>query len=476
MDGSFNNLTVDNDMSTNDAVFALANGLAGNTPITDPNADYEKFRAALASLCQELAREIAADGEGATKLLEVKVSGCPEVKIATDLARAIAGSSLVKAAIFGADPNWGRVLATVGARAGSQKFPVDPHGARVTIQNICVYDKKPTLDSPARLKARMREPEVRVNVELRGSGEAEATAWGCDLSYDYVKINADYTSLLTTAPDGSVGRDDRLTNYSPSFKVTLLTQALSYISRFSGKRCVLKLGKSALAKDSLRHAFCEDVNLLRSVGMVPIVVHGEAPGAESQGDAKLREVLVTGSTNLDLVTMLNRNGSAAIGVSGQDGGLLRAKKIATTSKKGEFRTADLAKVNAEMLEMFLAKGYVPVIAPVGLTEDGESVPLDADQVAAMVAKELNASKLVYLTAATGLMVDDELVPQFPTSQLEAKLKAGAFEGNQELKAKSALWAATAGVERVHVIDARTPHSIIAELFTELGVGTLVTVG
>ncbi|MBS1149429.1 MAG: Acetylglutamate kinase [Myxococcaceae bacterium] len=471
MDGSFNNLTVDNDMSTNDVVFALANGLAGNTPITDPGADYEKFRAALYSLCQELAREIAADGEGATKLLEVKVTGAPTAKMAADFARAIAGSSLVKASIFGADPNWGRVLATVGARAGSQGWAVDPHGSRVTIQGICVYDKKPTLDSPARLKARMREPEVKVNVELR-LGEGEATAWGCDLSYDYVKINADYTSLLKSAADGSVSRDDRLTNYSPSFKVTLLTQALSYISRFADKRCVLKLGKAALAKDSLRQAFCEDVNLLKSVGMVPIVVHGEAPGAS--GDAKLREVLVTGSTNLELVTLLNRNGSHAIGVSGQDGGLLRAKKGAST--RGEFSVGDLLKVNAEMLEMFLAKGYVPVIAPVGITELGESVPLDADQVAAMVAKELNASKLVLLTGATGLTVDDELVQQMPTSLLEAHLKANAFEGNLLAKAKAALWAANAGVERVHVIDARTPHSVIAELFTDQGVGTLVTVG
>ena len=96
-----------------------------------------------------------------------------------------------------------------------------------------------------------------------------------------VKINADYTSLLKPAADGSVARDDRLTNYSPSFKVTLLTQALSYISRFTGKRCVLKMGKAALSKDSLRQAFCEDVNLLKSVGMVPIVVHGEAPGASA---------------------------------------------------------------------------------------------------------------------------------------------------------------------------------------------------
>ncbi len=260
MDGSFNNLTVDNDMSTNDAVFALANGLAGNTPIADPGSDYEKFRLALYSLCQELAREIAADGEGATKLLEVKVTGAPDLKMATDFAKAIAGSSLVKAAIFGADPNWGRVLATVGARAGSQGWALDPHGSKVTIQGICVYDQKPTLDSAARLKARMREPEVKVTVELR-AGEAESTAWGCDLSYDYVKINADYTSLLKPATDGSVTRDDRLTNYSPSFKVTLLTQALSYISKFAGKRCVLKLGKAALSKDSLRQAFCEDVNL-----------------------------------------------------------------------------------------------------------------------------------------------------------------------------------------------------------------------
>ncbi len=472
MDGSFNNLTIDNDMSTNDAVFALANGLAGNPPITDPGADYEKFRAALFSLCQELAREIASDGEGATKLIEVKVSGAPNAKMAADLAKSIAGSSLVKAAIFGADPNWGRVLATVGARAGSQGWPLDPSASKVTIQSICVYDRKPTLESPARLKARMREPEVKVNVELR-AGDAESTAWGCDLSYDYVKINADYTSLLKPAADGSVARDDRLTNYSPSFKVTLLTQALSYITRFSGKRCVLKLGKAALGKDSLRQAFCEDVNLLKSVGMVPIVVHGEAPGAS--GDAKLREVLVTGSTNLELVTVLNRNGSHAIGVSGQDGGLLRAKKGAAT-KGGEFAVGELVKVNAEMLEMFLAKGYVPVIAPVGITELGESVPLDADQVAAMVAKELNASKLVLLTGATGLLVEDELVQQMPTSLLEAHLKANAFEGNLLAKAKAALWAAKNGVEQVHVIDARTPHSVIAELFTDQGVGTLVTVG
>src|SRR5262249_20315511 len=129
MDSSFNSLTVDGDMSTNDVVFVLANGLAKNAPIRDTGADFEAFRAALTSLCEELAREIAADGEGATKLLEVEVRGAASVEVARDVAKSVAGSSLVKAAMFGADPNWGRVLATVGARAGSQGHAIDPYAA-----------------------------------------------------------------------------------------------------------------------------------------------------------------------------------------------------------------------------------------------------------------------------------------------------------------------------------------------------------
>ena len=130
-------------------------------------------------------------GEGATKLLEVVVSGATSLEIARDLAKSIAGSSLVKAAIFGADPNWGRVLATVGARAGSQGFEVDPYRAKVTIQDLVVYDGGPAEHDQASLRTRMRQPEVKVVVELV-EGAQGATAWGCDLSYDYVKINAEY--------------------------------------------------------------------------------------------------------------------------------------------------------------------------------------------------------------------------------------------------------------------------------------------
>jgi acetylglutamate kinase len=190
MERSFNALTVDNDMSTNDCVFALANGLAGNQPLVDPGPELDRFALALTEVCKELAKDIAADGEGATKLLEVEVNGAPSDEIAMELAKSVAGSNLVKAAIFGADPNWGRVLASIGARAGTCGYDVDPALARVSVQSVDVYDRAPATHDGSVLKARMREPEVHVEVDLR-RGEGTATAWGCDLSYDYVKINAD---------------------------------------------------------------------------------------------------------------------------------------------------------------------------------------------------------------------------------------------------------------------------------------------
>ena len=467
---SFNRLTVDNDMSTNDAVFALANGLAQNPPITDPGEDYAAFARSLESLCQELAREVAADGEGATHLLDVQVVGAPSGPIADDVAKSIAGSTLVKTALFGADPNWGRILATVGARAGSQGFPLEPANARVELQGVTVFDAGPSGADPQKLRARMREPEVTVKVDLR-AGKATGSAWGCDLSYDYVKINADYTALLRPAADGSVQRDDRLTNYSPAFKVGLLTQALGYIARFSGTRCVLKVGQSLLAKESLVQAFCDDVNRLRSVGLQPIVVHGES--GELAGDPKLREMVVTGSTNGGLVARLNRIGGTAVGLSGQDGGFLQARSGGPTLNGLEL--GEVTQVNTGLLESLLSQGYVPVIAPVGFAE-GRTLPLDADQVAAHVAGALKAAKLVYLTGSNGLQRGDELAPQLTSTELQGLLAVGTLSSSLAGKSQGALHALSRGVSRVHLIDARVPHSLIAELFTDEGVGTLVTHG
>lgn len=481
MDGSFNNLTVDNDMSTNDAVIALANGQLGNPEITEVNAEYELFFTQLQSLCVELAREVAKDGEGATKLLEVRVLNAPTVPIATDLARSVAGSTLVKAAVFGADPNWGRVLATVGARCGSQRYDVAPGEAKVTVQGIVVYDRKPTLDlatlapkedGPSghpNLRARMRSPEVLVEIDLR-AGTASSVGWGCDLSYDYVKINADYTSLLVPTADGSVAKDDRLTNYSPKFKVTLVKEALTYISRFADKRVVIKLGRQAMGKDSLRASIVEDVNLLRAVGLVPILVHGESPEGTSKGDSHSKEMMASGQTNTELVTLLNRTGVQAIGLSGMDASFMKGRRM------GEGNFGEVVSVNSDLLEMFLQRNYVPVVSPVGFLDDGSTLPLEPDQVASEIARTAKASKLVYLVGGPGFVENDELLGQINTTTLREKAEKGVFNKNLARKAKWAIAALEGGVERVHVIDARTPHSIIAEFFTDQGIGSLVTHG
>src|SRR5262249_26526986 len=149
------------DMSTNDSVFVLANGRAENARITAAESPaFRAFTAALADLCDELARDIAADGEGATKRLEVRVAGAPSRPVARDIAKAICVSPLVKAAMFGQDPNWGRIMMTIGARCGSQRFDVDPARAQVAIQRTAVYDAAPVVFDRAALKAKLREPEV----------------------------------------------------------------------------------------------------------------------------------------------------------------------------------------------------------------------------------------------------------------------------------------------------------------------------
>ena len=493
MGGSFNSLTVDDDMSTNDAVFALANGLAKNTTLDEAHPDFPAFETALSQICVDLARAIAEDGEGATKLLEVAIDGAPSVEVARDLAKAVAGSSLVKSAMFGADPNWGRVLASVGARAGARGHAVDPFRARVVIQGIVVFENgAPTgADAPA-LRAKMRAPQIAIQVTL-ADGSASAVAWGCDLSYDYVKINADYTSLTAPAPEGVVAKDERLTNHTPGFKRALLVEALSYISKFSGKRAVIKYGGAAMVKDSLKASFAADINLLRSAGLLPIVVHGGGPeitkvleklGSKRSefidgvrvtdaSDVKVVEMVLTGKINTEIVSLLNVSSAHAIGLSGKDAGLLRAKKLLGEGGRDLGMVGEVTHVNQELIEMLLSKSYVPVISPVGLGEDGDGFNINADAAAAEIAVALKAEKLIYLTDVAGILEDGELVSEISASTLRAKIASGVVRGGMVAKAKSILRALEGGVASVHIIDGRTPHSVIAELFTDRGVGTLV---
>jgi acetylglutamate kinase len=488
---TFDQLTIDQDMSTNDVAFAMANGLAGNTVIKGDGPDYDVFAAALQDLLDELARDIAQDGEGATKRIDVVVKGAPSIASARDVAKSICGSPLVKSAIFGMDPNWGRILATVGARAGSQNYDIDPYKALVSVQGTVVYDGAPIPLDRTILKARMREPEVHILVDLRG-GTAQAKAYGCDLSYDYVKINADYTSLIVEKEDGGVAKDDKLQNYSPTFKRGLLVEALAYISRFRGRRCVIKYGGAAMTKESLKRSFCEDVLLLHSVGLLPVVVHGGGPditrALEKMGshpefidgvrvtpasDVRVVEMVLTGSINTELVTLLNRHGGHAVGVSGKDAALLRAQKLVREDGRDLGQVGELTEVNTGFLESLLSQGYIPIISPVGLGADGQSYNLNADVVAAGVAQALSADKLIYLSDVTGIVEKDELVSELGPAALRAMITNGVVTGGMAIKAESILKALSGGVRAVHLIDGRTPHNVIAELFTDTGVGTIV---
>jgi glutamate N-acetyltransferase/amino-acid N-acetyltransferase len=187
---TFNAVTVDGDCSTNDAVFLLANGAAGNTPIARAGRNYDAFVRALRAVCERLATAIARDGEGATKLLTVKVTGARSEADAKRVARAIAESPLVKTAAYGEDPNWGRIICA----AGHSGAPVVSEKMRLTLNDLLLFSKgRPTNVAPERRAACMKPDEIRIKLHL-GQGKGAATMWTCDLSREYVAINAEYST------------------------------------------------------------------------------------------------------------------------------------------------------------------------------------------------------------------------------------------------------------------------------------------
>ena len=186
---TFNQITVDGDTSTNDTVLVLANGMAENAELVADSEDYLTFKSVLAAVCQTMAKQIAADGEGATKLIEVTVTGAPDEVTARMIAKHIVGSSLVKTAIFGADPNWGRVISAIG-----QVAPFEVPDIELTIQNDLVLLHSTAVDfDQAELSEKLKEKNVVIEADLN-QGDKTGTAWGCDLTYKYVEINALYHS------------------------------------------------------------------------------------------------------------------------------------------------------------------------------------------------------------------------------------------------------------------------------------------
>jgi acetylglutamate kinase len=191
-------------------------------------------------------------------------------------------------------------------------------------------------------------------------------------------------------------------------------------------------------------------------------------------DLKVVEMVLTGSINTELVTLLNQEGTAhAVGVSGKDGGLIRARKLVQEGRDlGQ--VGEVTRINKEFLEMLLQQGYVPIISPVGLGEDGQSYNINADTVAAEMAVAVGAQKLIYLSDVPGILKAGDLIGQLTAKDLEALIADGTISGGMIAKARSILTVLARGVPNVHLLDGRIPHSIIGELFTDKGVGSWIS--
>ena len=285
----------------------------------------------------------------------------------------------------------------------------------------------------------------------------------------------------------------------PAFKAQTLAEALPYIRRFHGKTIVVKYGGSAMTDPALQKSFAHDVVLLKLVGMNPVVVHGGGPQIEAllnrigkkgefvQGmrvtDAETMDVVemvLGGAVNKDIVTLINQAGGRAVGLTGQDGAFIRARKLMLHDKDKPKQMLDIGQVgeidsiDPQVISVLEAGGFIPVVAPIGVGANGESFNINADLVAGKLAEILKAEKLVLLTNTPGVLdKDGKLLTGLTAKQIDALFADGTLSGGMLPKISSALDAAKSGVKSVHIIDGRVEHALLLEILTDEGVGTLI---
>jgi acetylglutamate kinase len=279
---------------------------------------------------------------------------------------------------------------------------------------------------------------------------------------------------------------------SAASKAAVLTEALPYIRRFWGKVVVVKLGGAAMSGERSLERFAEDVVLMSSVGMKPVIVHGGGPQigewmARLGKDAEFRDglrvtdaetldiarMVLVGKLNKDIVAAVNVHGALAVGLSGEDAGLIRASAVA--AELGF--VGDVEDVDASIVRRLLAQGLIPVVATIGADRAGQSYNINADTVAGVVAEALEADKLVYLTDVEGVLRDASdpatLVRTLSAGELEAMVEDGTLAGGMIPKALSCIRAVRGGVGHAHILDGRSEHPLLLEMFTVEGVGTMV---
>ena len=278
-----------------------------------------------------------------------------------------------------------------------------------------------------------------------------------------------------------------------TLRVSVLSEALPYIQRFSGRRVVIKYGGAAMAHAELREAVFRDLALLACVGVQPVIVHGGGPEinqwlkrleipAEFRDGLRVTdadtmdvvEMVLVGRVNKQIVNGLNQLGARAVGLSGSDGSLVEARPWGSGSHG---LVGDVAKVNPDVLGPLLERGYLPVISSVAATPDGRSHNINADTVAGELAAALEAEKLILLTDTPGILMDkedsDSLIRKLRLSEARQLINNGVVAGGMTPKTECCIRALAQGVAAAHIVDGRVPHALLLEVFTDAGIGTMV---
>lgn len=280
----------------------------------------------------------------------------------------------------------------------------------------------------------------------------------------------------------------------------VLTEALPYIQQFHGHTVVIKYGGNAMIDEHLKNNFARDVVLMKLVGINPIIVHGGGPqigdllnklGIESKFVSGMRitdadtmdvvQMVLGGLVNKEIVSLINTHGGRAVGITGKDGGLLKARKLSTQAIDADTeetidigQVGEITEVNVDVLETLTASRFIPIIAPIGVGEDGESYNINADIVAGKVAEALSASKLVLLTNTPGILdADHKTLSGLSKADVESLISKGIINEGMLPKVECALSAVSSGVSSVQIIDGRVPHALLLEIFTDSGVGTQI---
>jgi len=416
IDSTFNAICVDGDTSTNDSVVVLANGASG-VRVHGDEAE-AAFAEALHAVLDALAREVVLDGEGASRLLEVEVTHAPDEATARAIARGVCRGSLVKCSIFAGHPDWGRVAAAVGQAVLEHDLAIDPLDITIEAQGIELYTPRgPAVGVKlAEVNRRMRDTTIRWRIDL-GRGEARALARGCDLSYDYIRINADEAQQIEVSHDGVVRRNLGLSSYSPRLKHQLLVDGLTYVRRFVGLRMMVYVPPQVTTPELVDN-LAQDLELCLVANLRPLVV---LPDEEL------------------------------------------ARGIQAHLERSGHYTAAVAP-DASAINRLLDRGNLCVLVR------EQPVPH------AMVdlAIKLGMQKMITLGAERGIRDAHGFVQRLSPETFLMGNERGRFSTENPDLLVLAKHASTRGVPALHIIDARLPHALVGELFTDEGIGTLIT--